>query len=65
MEEEITREFFEKRKKEINDKWIAKASQIPKDNKEVLRFYHMNKFEMYQDFEELWDLSTSIHLKGE
>lgn len=40
-------------------------SQIPKDSKALLRFYHMNKFEMYQDFEELWDLSTSIRLKGE
>lgn len=65
MEENITREFFEKRKKEIYDKWTSKASQIPKDSKAALRFYHMNKFEIYQDLEELWDLSTSIHLKGE
>lgn len=65
MAEEITREFFKKKKKEIYDKWIAKASQIPKDSKVLLRFYNINKFEMYQDLEELWDLSTSIHLKGE
>ena len=39
MKEDITREFFKKRKKEIYDKWISKASQIPKDNKKaMLRF---------------------------
>ena len=64
--EEVTRETFEKRQNEIMEKWKNKWSVLSTDIKMTpTRFYNENKFEMYRDLEELYEMATILGIKGE
>ena len=65
MTNEITREYFNQRQEELCEKWKIKTAQIPKDNKEALRFYRTHQFEIYKDIEELYDMAVILSIKGE
>ena len=64
--EEVTREIFEKRQDEIVKKWKDKWSIICTDIKMTpTRFYNENKFEMFRDIEELYNMAVILGIKGE
>lgn len=64
--EEVTRETFEKRQNEIMEKWKNKWSVLRTDIKMTpTRFYNENKFEMYRDIEELYEMVIILGIRGE
>lgn len=64
--EEVTREAFEKRRDEIMKKWKDKFSIIHTDIKMTpTRFYNENKFEMFRDIDELYNMAIILGIKGE
>lgn len=64
--EEVTRETFKKRQNEIMEKWKNKWSVLRTDIKMTpTRFYNENKFEMYRDIEELYEMVIILGIRGE
>ena len=48
------------------EKWKNKWSVLSTDIKMTpTRFYNENKFEMYRDLEELYEMATILGIKGE
>jgi hypothetical protein len=64
--EEVTREVFEKRRDELMKKWKDKFSIIHTDIEMTpTRFYNENKFEMFRDIDELYNMAIILGIKGE
>ena len=65
MQDEITREYFNRRQEEIYAKWKTKMEQTPCVHENAIHFYNMYKFEMFKDIEELYHIATILGIKGE
>lgn len=65
-QEDIAKQVLEQKKIELYSKWIDKFSVIDKDNVEsIQKFYRVNKFELYKDLEEFYDMCVTLSIKGE
>jgi hypothetical protein len=65
LQEEITREYFDKRQSEIMEKWKIRMSEICTSNKTPSRFYRENQCEIFEDIDELYNMAIILSIKGE